>query len=245
VTQLRTFAWIRVPAEVKAAVAEEMEREEEAASTTSDPTSATRTRAQGQTQTPQKAERASSSPSPSPSRRTSTSISSSTDTSHDPQVPDSNPASHPRPITSPPTPNPHNYHPSLILDPHKSLALESRYIAHIGTHYLPSLLFLSSSSSSPLPSIPPSTLPLSRPSTSIPPNPTSQPPPPPPPQQQPVPIDITPTDLTETWRSWTKYFNGQHALEKISVREGVKRKRVAAMLGVMEGGGVLRVWRGW
>lgn len=230
VTQLRTFAWIRVPAEVKAAVAEEMEREREDASIAPDQTSAAQT--QPPTQAPRTPERTTSPPSlsPSPSHRTPASIDSSTSTSPDPPAPAPAPA--PKPDSRPRS---KTFHPSLILDPHKSLDLESRYIAHIGTHYLPSLLSPSSSSHPPSTSSPP------HPPHSTSPNPpTSQPPMP-----VPIPIQITPTDLTDTWRAWSKYFNGQHALEKIAVREGVKRKRVVALLGVMEGGGVLRVWRGW
>jgi hypothetical protein len=40
--------------------------------------------------------------------------------------------------------------------------------------------------------------------------------------------------VAKAWTSWCKFFNGQHALEKIPVREGIKRKELWRMLTAME-----------
>ncbi|KAI9871257.1 MAG: Nitrogen permease regulator 3, partial [Pleopsidium flavum] len=202
VTQLRTFAWIRVPAEVKAAVAAEMEREAAAAEDHNSP--------------PQQ-------PTTISSRRRRSSIPSSSDQNDDPGPPDlpsgylspphhsrssssfenasisstPNPAD-PHSLSFPPTkpqlPSPSTFKPSIILNPHKSLSLESRYITHI-----------SSSTTAFLPD----------------------------------------QETRDAWPLFVKYFNGQHALEKIAVREGWKRNKVAGVLGKMEGAGVLVLGRFW
>lgn len=52
-------------------------------------------------------------------------------------------------------------------------------------------------------------------------------------------------EVREAWERCWKYVNGQHALEKISVREGWKRKWVGELLGVWRGMGVLEEVRHW
>jgi hypothetical protein len=52
-------------------------------------------------------------------------------------------------------------------------------------------------------------------------------------------------EVREAWERCLKYLNGEHALEKISVREGWKRKKVEGWRAVWERMGVLREWRGW
>ncbi|KAI9696620.1 MAG: Nitrogen permease regulator 3 [Candelina mexicana] len=51
--------------------------------------------------------------------------------------------------------------------------------------------------------------------------------------------------MAQYWSMFIKYFNGQHALEKIAVREGMKRKEVWRVLGKMDSLGVLCVVRHW
>lgn len=52
-------------------------------------------------------------------------------------------------------------------------------------------------------------------------------------------------DVREVWPRLVRYFNGQHALEKIPVREGWKRKDVWRWLSYLESKGVLVVVRHW
>ena len=52
-------------------------------------------------------------------------------------------------------------------------------------------------------------------------------------------------EVKDAWQKCLKYINGQHALEKIAVREGWKRKRVAELLGVWRGMGILMEVRHW
>ncbi|KAI9716449.1 MAG: hypothetical protein M1812_005344 [Candelaria pacifica] len=51
--------------------------------------------------------------------------------------------------------------------------------------------------------------------------------------------------IAQYWTLFVKYFNGQHALEKIAVRESLKRKEVWRILGRMDSLGVLCVVRHW
>lgn len=53
------------------------------------------------------------------------------------------------------------------------------------------------------------------------------------------------TDAKEAWEICLKYFNGEHALEKIAAREGWKRKRVEALRTGWKERGVLLEVRGW
>lgn len=52
-------------------------------------------------------------------------------------------------------------------------------------------------------------------------------------------------DLRAHWSTLLKYFDGKHAIEDISPREGFKRKRVGAMMQVVREGGWLVVVRHW
>lgn len=52
-------------------------------------------------------------------------------------------------------------------------------------------------------------------------------------------------DVREVWPRLVRYFNGQHALEKIAVREGFKRKDVWRWLSHLESKGILVVVRHW
>ena len=52
-------------------------------------------------------------------------------------------------------------------------------------------------------------------------------------------------DVREAWERCLKYFNGEHALEKIAIREGWKRKRVEAWRGIWGKMGVLVEVRHW
>lgn len=52
-------------------------------------------------------------------------------------------------------------------------------------------------------------------------------------------------ELKEKWPVLLKYFDGRHALEEISVREGLKKGRVGALLAVLREGGVLVSVRHW
>ena len=53
------------------------------------------------------------------------------------------------------------------------------------------------------------------------------------------------TEVRECWEKCVKYFNGEHALEKIAVREGWKRKRVEALRAGWTKTGVLVEVRHW
>ena len=52
-------------------------------------------------------------------------------------------------------------------------------------------------------------------------------------------------DEKEIWSRLVRYFNGRYPLEKIPVREGLKRKDVWRWLALMENKGVLVVVRHW
>ena len=52
-------------------------------------------------------------------------------------------------------------------------------------------------------------------------------------------------ELTELWPVMLKYFDGKHALDEIALREGLKRKRVAAVLARLREGGWLLTVRHW
>lgn len=52
-------------------------------------------------------------------------------------------------------------------------------------------------------------------------------------------------ELKELWPVMLKYFDGRHALEGIAVREGLKKKRVGQVLGKLVSGGWLMIVRHW
>jgi hypothetical protein len=52
-------------------------------------------------------------------------------------------------------------------------------------------------------------------------------------------------DLREMWPTLLKYFDGKHALDDIAMREGLKRKRVAALIAMIREGGWLLTVRHW
>ena len=52
-------------------------------------------------------------------------------------------------------------------------------------------------------------------------------------------------EVSDAWQKCLKYINGQHALEKIAVREGWKRKKVSELLAVWRGMGILMEVRHW
>lgn len=52
-------------------------------------------------------------------------------------------------------------------------------------------------------------------------------------------------DLRELWPMLLRYFDGKHALDDIAVREGLKRLRVAALIGTIKDGGWLLTVRHW
>ncbi|KAL5450604.1 hypothetical protein PMIN07_000057 [Paraphaeosphaeria minitans] len=56
---------------------------------------------------------------------------------------------------------------------------------------------------------------------------------------------FTDADLRTHWSTLLKYFDGKHAIEDISPREGFKRKRVSAMMQGIREGGWLVVVRHW
>ncbi|KAL5393386.1 hypothetical protein DPSP01_000206 [Paraphaeosphaeria sporulosa] len=56
---------------------------------------------------------------------------------------------------------------------------------------------------------------------------------------------FTDADLRAHWSTLLKYFDGKHAIEDISPREGFKRKRVSAMMQGIREGGWLAVVRHW
>jgi hypothetical protein len=52
-------------------------------------------------------------------------------------------------------------------------------------------------------------------------------------------------ELKELWPLLLKYFDGRHALEEISVRENMKKKKVVSLLGLLTRGGWLITVRHW
>lgn len=52
-------------------------------------------------------------------------------------------------------------------------------------------------------------------------------------------------ELKEKWPILLKYFDGKHALEEISVREGLKKGKVASLLGLLMKGGWVITVRHW
>ena len=56
---------------------------------------------------------------------------------------------------------------------------------------------------------------------------------------------IADPELREVWPAWVRYFDGRHALDEIAAREGLKRKRVVALLSVLKEMGVLLTIRHW
>lgn len=56
---------------------------------------------------------------------------------------------------------------------------------------------------------------------------------------------FTDAELRELWPMLLKYFDGRHALEDIALREGMKRKKIAALLGMVRDGGWLVSIRHW
>jgi len=193
VTQLRTFAWIRVSAEVKAAVAAEMDREAAATHAHTSPPprqSIISSRRRPSISSP------SQSDGPGPPDLPSGYLSPPHHSCSSSSPPPSNASFSPAHTATNPSSPPTTFTPTIILNPHKSLSLESRYITHIAT---------STSTSSFLPD----------------------------------------QETRDAWPLFVKYFNGQHALEKIATREGWKRKKVAGVLARMEAVGVVVVGRFW
>jgi hypothetical protein len=56
---------------------------------------------------------------------------------------------------------------------------------------------------------------------------------------------ITGTELRESWPTLLKHLDGRHAIEDVAPREGMKRKRVAAMFNAIKERGWLVVVRHW
>ncbi|MCJ1284800.1 Nitrogen permease regulator 3 [Xylographa opegraphella] len=158
VTQLRTFAWVRVPPRIQATVAAESQQEQERV------TSAASAKA------PPRDDQRPASPAGS--------VSSTHTTVPFSREPQSTDASHSS-----------LFKPSLITHPVKASGLESRHLAAIAAEL--------------------------------------------------------PVEEKEAWETCLKYFNGEHALEKIATREGWKRKRVEALTAGWRERGVLLEGRGW
>ncbi|KAF2842507.1 UPF0171-domain-containing protein [Patellaria atrata CBS 101060] len=56
---------------------------------------------------------------------------------------------------------------------------------------------------------------------------------------------FTDSELREMWPHLLQYLDGKHALEEIALREGVKRKRIARLVGLLREGNWLVVARHW
>ena len=201
-TQLRTFAWVRVPAAIQAAVAreeadaaaetkareEEMSEESDAdtsfvsssMSSTGDPVEANS--APGTLEPPIVAS-GTSTPSSVSSARTAIPLGARTGGSG--REATSKTGSGVAPVEA--------FIPKVLLQPTKATGLESRYLAHIARA-------LETAEN---------------------------------------------RDARECWERCLKYFNGEHALEKIAMREGWKRKRVEALRQSWGRLGVLMEVRHW
>ncbi|KAL6704827.1 Nitrogen permease regulator 3 [Coniothyrium glycines] len=58
-------------------------------------------------------------------------------------------------------------------------------------------------------------------------------------------LGITGTELRESWPMLLRHLDGKHAIEDVSAREGIKRKRVAALFNAVRDKGWLVVTRHW
>ncbi|KAI9735159.1 MAG: Nitrogen permease regulator 3 [Cirrosporium novae-zelandiae] len=180
VTQLRTFGWVKVSAEIKAEVARDMEeekREKDRLKSSTGDISITVTES-----TPL------SSP---PAIITAADTHSSTflkpdDHSSRPSTPSTSSTV----LPFPPHLSPSNFTTTLLPSPHRANNLESRWISKIGSHF-------------------------------------------------------TSEEARNYWPNFVKYFNGSDALEKIAVREGLKRKLVWGLLQEMRKEGGLVIGRHW
>ena len=190
VTQLRTFAWVRVPGRIQAGIARELENEKgHDGNNDSRPESSNGGSERGRADTD------AGPPDRSTSRRSSA---SSARTAiplilHPPQQPRhthniSNTSSNISQISSLST-----YPPKLILHPNKASALESRWLDFLSKEI----------------------------------------------------EEKEGKEIKELWISCLKYFNGEHALEKIAIREGWKRKRVEALRATWGKMGILVEVRHW
>ncbi|MCJ1394713.1 Nitrogen permease regulator 3 [Xylographa bjoerkii] len=173
VTQLRTFAWVRVPARMQAAVAAEIQQEQEQARESS----------------------ASNTKHPAPEDDCPTSPAGSVSSTHT-TVPFPARSHVPAPLpadvvanSAAPSSASQVFRPRLITHPAKASGLDSRLLAAIAAEL--------------------------------------------------------PAEEKEAWETCLKYFNGEHALEKIAAREGWKRKRVEGLRAGWRDRGVLLEGRGW
>ncbi|KAK2755893.1 Nitrogen permease regulator 3 [Arachnomyces sp. PD_36] len=234
VTQLRTFAWVKVTPAVKTTVQEAIRKEELEKKRFMNGNGNGNHNKNNNTKSPPPPQPTTSPPRPlsSHSRRSPSSSSSSSsllDSGDETPVPNKHtrirpsfsllrqhshqsaihhPQPPPAPQQAPPHQAPENRPlSSLILHPHRASPLETRWLEQIITNLTtsPSHHQPTTSSSPPSPSTPS-------------PNATSS------------GNDI---DLRTHWTSFSKYFNGKDAMEKIVVLEGLKRKVVWRVLGRM------------
>jgi nitrogen permease regulator 3-like protein len=239
VTQLRTFAWIRVSGDVKRAVAEQMaledvERQKEASATTS--VSSHTDSTSPSTDSPPVSRATTETNDYNALRRPSTNAAS-------PHYTRSNfPHSHSH------QPSSSQFTASLLLSPHRATPLESRWLDYLASSFPPApTLSPDHTGTGPSPQTQAQTQHPDRSST---PTHTHSPAPGPTPHApddhgQPPKDTIAYSphlplqeDLATLWPIFTKYLNGHDALEKIAVREGMKRKSVwsgLARLGVLDG----------
>lgn len=56
---------------------------------------------------------------------------------------------------------------------------------------------------------------------------------------------ITGKELRESWPMLLRHLDGKHAIEDVSAREGIKRKRVAALFNAVKERGWLVIARHW
>jgi hypothetical protein len=204
VTQLRTFAWIRISGDVKRAVAEQMakedvERQKDASvsistSSTADSTSPTTTESPpiSRSSTAAGSHHSSSNPRPSAAY-----LRGSIPTQQ---------------LSLPNPPGASQQTACLLLSPHRATPLESRWLDYLASSFPTS----ASPSTPPLSSSPKPAAPTEDKPQSQTPQPADSPPNP----------NSEEDDLNVLWPIFTKYLNGHDALEKIAVREGMKRKRV-------------------
>lgn len=181
VTQLRTFGWVRVPAEIRAKVDRDVEKE-------------TVISKEGEKMDwgsigtfPEDAMKKS---------RSSASASDHNEDDHHPSAPSSPSSTHtavPFPALSSSYYNDKELAAVIIPHPLKASGIQSRYIASI--------------------------------SASL--------------------VETDGKEASEAWEVCLKYFNGEHALEKIAVGEAWKRKRVEMLRGIWKQRGVLVEGRGW
>ncbi|KAK2801129.1 hypothetical protein FQN50_007858 [Emmonsiellopsis sp. PD_5] len=219
VTQLRTFGWLKADPEIKLAVKEALEREKEDKQSEEQETSPPKTNDKPQTQLhPHSEGEEDGNGNDNDDAHSSSSSSLDSEASGD-VTPVPNRYMHlyqqrtQKPSGPPAT-------SSLILHPHRASPLESRWLDQI-------LSTIPEPSSHPTSGEPGANNNKDTATTTTTPTPTATP----------EETELIDSSLQKYWPTFTKYFNGTDAFEKIAVREGLNRKVVWRLLNRLDRSG--------